>query len=384
MPAPMTHETAAVTQKDPTDLPRRRPRWGYRALVGAGALLVLATAAWQVEATLWTTHSERVGRALIDKVEKARHKAAEDKAAPTPCTAAASAGGPQGLLVIPAIGLTAPVEQGTDDAELDVAVGHVTSSVWPGATGNTVLEAHDVSYFVNIDKLGPGDTIRYETPCETYVYSVQSHQVVAQGAPVYNTPTPTMSLLTCWPTDALWFTPSRYLVTAGEVQTIANTGAASVGAVPAAATPPTVPAPAPLAAQGLTLATNSILMGTMSVTGQPDPAWVEGPGPLAVQDSAVESFIAGLKSLEQDQPAWWGAVAPGVALPPALVGAKVASWDGSLDVTVTATGDAATSVVLTDTAVVAGGPAPGRDALSVTQAVADGRLLITGWTLHPA
>ena len=372
-----------MTPPDPTDPPPRRPRWGYRALIGAGALLVLAVAAWQVEATLWTTHSERVGRALIDKVERARHDAARDKTAAA-CTVSTSTNGPQGVLLIPAIGLTAPVEQGTGDPELDVAVGHVPTSVWPGTAGNTVLEAHDVSYFVNIDKLTPGDTIRYETPCETYVYRVQSHQVVAQGAPVYNTPTPTMSLLTCWPTDALWFTPSRYLVTAGEVQTIPNTRAASVGAVPAAATPPAVPAPAPLAAQGLTLATNSILMGTMSVTGRPDPAWVEGPGPLAVQDSAVESFIAGLKSLEQNQPAWWGALAPGVARPPALVGAQVGPWDGNLDVTVTADADAATAVALTDTAVVTGGPAPGRYTVSVTQAVAGGRLLITGWTLHPA
>ena len=81
-----------------------------------------------------------------------------------------------------------------------------------------------------------------------------------------------MSLVTCWPTDALWFTPTRYLVTATEVQSTPNRGAGSVtGSVPASAFAPTVPAPAPLVAQGLTLATNSVLMGTMSVAGQPAP-----------------------------------------------------------------------------------------------------------------
>ena len=119
------------------------------------------------------------------------HKAAAHAGKGTAaCTATASAGGPQGLLVIPAIGLTAPVEEGTDDAQLNVAVGHVPSSVWPGTTGNSVLEAHDVSYFVNIDQLNPGDLIRYETPCTTYVYRVQGHQVIQQGSPVYNTPAP--------------------------------------------------------------------------------------------------------------------------------------------------------------------------------------------------
>jgi hypothetical protein len=257
--------------------------------------------------------------------------------------------------------------------------------VWPGTTGNAVLEAHDVSYFVNIDQLKPGATIRYETPCTTYVYTVQSHQVIEQGSPVYNTPNPTLSLVTCWPTDALWFTPTRYLVTASEVEATANKGSAAVvGTLSASATPPSVPAPSALVSEGVTLATNSILMGTMSVTGTPEPTWVEGPGPLAVQSSAVESFIAGVKALEQNQLGWWGAIAPSVAVPEPLVGAHITGYDASLDVTVTATGTTASSVELTDTATIAGGSAPGRYVLSVTQAVTNGQLLITSWTLHPA
>jgi hypothetical protein len=137
-------------------------------------------------------------------------------------------------------------------------------------------------------------------------------------------------------------------------------------------------------AQGLTLATNSVLMGTMTVTGTPSPAYVEGPGPLAVQSSAVESFIAGVKALEQNQLGWWNTIAPGVAVPSPLVGARVTGYDASLDVTVTAIGTAATSVTLSDTATIAGGPAPGRYLVTVVQTVTNGQLLITGWSLHPA
>jgi sortase A len=371
--------------------PHRR-RWGYRVLISAGVLLVAVAVTWQVRATLWTTHSNRVGHALVQRLEKARRQAAA--AASTkgstgaPCTTtttAAAAGGPEGLLVIPAIGLTAPVEQGTDDSVLNVAVGHVPTSVWPGTTGNTVLEAHDVSYFVNIDQLKAGDTIEYQTPCTSYVYTVQSHQVIQQGAPVYDTPSPTISLVTCWPTDALWFTPNRYLVTASEVQSTPNKGTATVvGNVPTAATPPVVPAPAALVSQGLTLATNSILMGTMSVKGTPGPTYVEGPGPLAVQSSAVESFIGGVKALEQNQLAWWGALAPHVTVPAPLVGAHITGYDASLDVTVTAAGTTATSVQLTDTVSIAGGSAPGRYVVTVDQALSGGQLTITSWTLTPA
>jgi sortase A len=373
------HENVSPTE------PRPR-RWGYRALMSAGIVLVAAAVTWQVQAALWTAHSNRVGRALILKVEEAQRKALEaTKGTSAPCTTTASTDGPQGLLVIPAIGLTAPVEEGTDDAELNVAVGHVPSSVWPGTTGNAVLEAHDVSYFVNIDQLKVGDTIQYQTPCTTYLYTVQSHQVIAQGAPVYNTPSPTISLVTCWPTNALWFTPNRYLVTAAEVQSTARKGPATVvGDVPASATPPTVPAPAALQSEGLTLATNSIPMGTLSITGQPDPTWVEGPGPLAVQDSAVQSFIAGEKALEQNQPGWWAAIAPQVAMAQPLVGAHITGYDASLDVTVTATGTSATSVQLVDTATVAGGSAPGRYVFTVVQSVSGGQLVITSWALRPA
>jgi LPXTG-site transpeptidase (sortase) family protein len=355
--------------------------------MSVGLLLVAVAVTWQVRATLWTTHSNRVGESLIKKLENARHKAAHAAAtgATTPtCTATTSAGGPQGLLVIPSIGLTAPVEEGTGDDQLNVAVGHVSTSVWPGTTGNTVLEAHDVSYFVNIDQLTPGETIQYETPCTTYDYTVQSHQVIQQGSTIYNTPSPTLSLVTCWPTNALWFTPTRYLVTASEFRTVPNTAGAAVGTVPTSASPPTVPAPAALVAQGLTLTTNSVPMGTMSITGQPDPGYVEGPGPLAVEDSAVESFIAGVKALEQNQLGWWGAIAPGVPVPQPLLGAHVSGYDSSLDVTVTATGSAATSVQLTDTAAVDGGKDPGRYALTVVQTVSAGQLVITSWTLHPA
>jgi hypothetical protein len=122
----------------------------------------------------------------------------------------------------------------------------------------------------------------------------------------------------------------------------------------------------------------------MSVTGKVDPTWVEGPGPLAVQSSAVESFIGGIKALEQNQLGWWGALAPDVPAPAQLVGAHVSGYDASLDVTVTATGTEATTVQLTDTATIAGGSAPGRYVVTVVQAVSHGQLVITSWTLRPA
>jgi LPXTG-site transpeptidase (sortase) family protein len=287
-----------------------------------------------------------------------------------------------GLLTIPALGITAPVEEGVDDAQLNVAVGHLLTSVEPGTAGTSVLEAHNVSYFVNISNLKSGDTVRYETPCRTHTFVVQSHAVVAAGSAVYNTPGATLALITCWPTNALWFTPQRYVVSATEVSSSPTSGGRLTYDV--AASPPSVPAPAALASQGLTLTTNSIPMGTLTLAGSPAPSWAQSTGPLLAEDAAVAGFIAGIKSLTQNQLTWWSNVAPGVAAPTPLVGASVPHYRSPLNVTVTAESSTATDVALSTTVTVEGGRAPGRYAVSVGEAIQGSKILISSWTMQPA
>jgi LPXTG-site transpeptidase (sortase) family protein len=372
----------------------------YRSLIIAGSVLALAAIAVEARAWLWTNHSNRVGHQLIQRERSKQSAALGDPAAAhctadpstTTTTAADASAGPQGLLEIPAIGLTAPVEQGVDDAALNVAVGHLPNSVWPGTAGNAVLEAHDVSYFVHIDQLKAGDLVRYSTPCFTYVFSVEGGQVVAQGSPVYNTPNPSVTLVTCWPTNALWFTPQRYLVTAAHLVTIARTASGGIGAgagaatiaVPPEAVPPNLPAPAALASQGLTLATNSIPMGPLTIAGQPDTSWVQGPGPLALEGVAIQGLFGGVKTLAQNRPDWWNQIAPGVAMPPAMTGARVGGWQDRLAVTITTDGHTPKTVVLSTSLSTAGGGDPGSYRLTVTETLTGNTLLITGWDLAPA
>jgi sortase A len=344
-------------------------------LIAVGAALVLAAVGWQVNATVWSAHAESVGHRLIRQVRAERAASGA-----VTCTVAPDA--PQGLLQAPSIGLVAPVEQGTGDAVLSVAVGHDPSSVWPGASGNAVLEAHDVSYFVDIDQLRTGDTVDYATPCATYVFAVQGHQVVDQGSPVYDTATPTLTMVTCWPTDALWFTPDRYVVTATEVRVQRSTPRTlSVPAGTGSSSAPSVAAPPALVAEGLTLTSYSVPMGTMTIRGTPSPAWVESPAPLADQQAAVEAFIGGVRAAVQDQTAWWADIAPGVQIPEPLLGAQSPSYLSALDVTVTAVGSHATAVRLTTTVAVTGGSAPGRYAMTVDDTIAGHRLRIAAWVL---
>ena len=367
-------------------VPRRRT---YRLLMAAGLLIIAGVVAFQVKATLWTTHSQRVGRALVHQFLKNRSLSSPvtggsgaGSATLASCDSAGSSDPVRGLLQIPKLNVVAPVEEGTGDDQLNVAVGHDPYSVWPGQAGNAVLEAHDVSYFVGLPKLNAGDEFQYVSPCTTYVFQVNAHTVVTQGAPVYNTPGPTVTLVTCWPTNALWFTPDRYLVTASLVSQ--STTGDTAHKFLTASSPPTVPVPAALASQGVTLATYSLPMGAFTLQGTPDPAWAQTTNPLLIETAGVEAYIAGVRSLTQNRLDWWRAIAPSAPAPQPLVGAGNPGYVTSLDVIVTAAGAEATAVTLTNTVTVSGGTAPGRYAVTVTEAIHNGTLTISSWTMQPS
>jgi hypothetical protein len=188
-------------------------------------------------------------------------------------------------------------------------------------------------------------------------------------------------LVTCWPTDALWFTPDRYLVTAAE---ISQSPTAAGERYPVLSAAPVVPVPGALLAQGVTLDDYSLPMGTMAVSGTPDATWAQGAGPLLVQESAVEAFIAGVRSLVEGHLDWWEAVAPGVLSAIPLVGAGGPTYLSPLDVVVHAEGTQATSATLSDEVGVTAGAAPGRYSMTVTETLRDNALLISAWAMTPS
>lgn len=371
-------------------------------MIAVGAVLVAGVGAWQLYATMWTLHAEHAGQSLIHGFLQ-RHALATPvgpssreagTTALAACTIGAKGGAAHrhpsvrqatavhGLLEIPALGVVAPVEQGMGDAQLAVAVGHNPDSVWPGQRGNAVLYAHDVSYFTSIPSLKNGDEVTFVTPCTTYTFAVTSHAIVKQGAPLYNTSTAAVTLVTCWPTDALWFTPDRYLVTATEIaQRATGPGAHSYAK---ASKPPSVPVPAPLAAQGVTLGTYDLPMGTFSLRGDPNRSWAQSTGPLLVEGSAVEAFIAGVRSLAEGRLDWWAKIAPGVPPPSPLVDAGTPWYESPTDVTEQTVRTEVVSITITDTVTVTGGNEPGRYAVTVHEAVVGHTLTVTSWAMQAA
>jgi LPXTG-site transpeptidase (sortase) family protein len=294
----------------------KRFRPGARVvLAGTGILAVGGGIGIAVHIAAFYYHSSTAGRALVGQARREISAAAGSSVAcQAPPGAAgggvrgsAAAGGgagaagpagqrPAGLLEVPALGMVAPVLQGTDDSVLDDAVGHDPASVWPGQVGTSVLSAHDVTWFSRIGRLKPGNEVRYVTPCRTYTYKVTSHAIVAAGSPVYNVGTARLVLDTCYPLDALYITSSRYLVYAdltGSAPTHAR------AAVPGIWRPPAVPAPAKLAAQGLDLAHNPTPLGTLRLTGSPSRAWTQSSAPLQFQAAALAEYFGIIRSADR-------------------------------------------------------------------------------------
>jgi sortase A len=353
-------------------------KWSLTAL---GVLLIWSAVGFTAYAVAWQVHSHHAATVLLKSEHVAMKKIATKRHGAACLVGGQQPGQLSGILRIPALNLTAPVEEGTDDQELSVAVGHDPESVWPGVDGAAVFLAHDVSYFVHLNELKAGDVITYQTACNTVKFAVSDQQIVPAGSNVSNTAGPSLVLDTCYPPNALFFTSQRLLIRATEVAAATkgtNLKPGEALTAGASAVNYTVPAPAALVAQGLTLDQNEAPMGTMQLVNA-SIGFAQSPGPLSLEAAALEAYFGGLHSGAQEQQAWWSAIAPGVAMPPTLDGATVVGHDAPLNVEIDSTGGVPTQVILRTTVTLSGGADPGEYAETVILPVQGSQVTIGSW-----
>jgi len=263
------------------------------------------------------------------------------------------------VLEIPSIGLQAPVVGGMSTSVLAVAVGHDPSTVWPGARGESILLAHDVSYFSGLSRVRAGALVIWELGCEEMDFRVRTTAVTTPGAQLQPPSSGSgIALVTCWPTNALFWTTQRFVVEA-TLETVRHLRVPSGEETPSLVRL-RVPAPPALAATGLALGESGAVVGTLAITGAPSRTFTEGPQALAVEGAALEDYAAAAKTAAAANESWWSALAvPGVALPtPWPIGDVT-------DVTLTVKGSTVQRVVLTSAAA------------TVTLTVRRGELLVT-------
>jgi sortase A len=285
--------------------------WGHRSTESSAELLSRAGVAPAKDVTRHPSGESQPRHDMaVDGLE-----ATCVRASPPLAHSASPDSTPAGVLEIPSIAVVAPVLQGTDDAALAIAVGHDPSSPWPGAVGTSILVAHDVSFFSHIDELSVGQSVIWQSGCSTSTFDVTTSAVMHPGEDIPLQPSGDgLALVTCWPTDALWWTSQRYVV---EAKLVSTTLAPSPQAWPAPqGAELTVPAAPSLVATGLSLDDNPVSLGTLTLTGTPSASYSSGPEPLDAANAAISEYIAARKSVDGQNQSWWQSIAePGVAMP---------------------------------------------------------------------
>jgi sortase A len=125
-----------------------------------------------------------------------------------------------GRIEIPRLGVSAIIKSGTDARTLQLAVGHIPGTAFPGDMGNVGLAAHRDTFFRRLRDIQPDDEIRLTTPDGAHTYRVARTDIVEPQDVWVLDPTehPALTLVTCYPFNYVGSAPQRFIVRAERTQ----------------------------------------------------------------------------------------------------------------------------------------------------------------------
>jgi len=120
------------------------------------------------------------------------------------------------VLRIPKIGLEVPVLEGTDDLNLNRAIGHIAGTARPGEDGNIGIAGHRDGFFRGLKDVVTGDSIEIMTQTEISTYTINQIVIVDPSDVTVLAPRahPSLTLVTCYPFYFVGSAPQRYIVQA--------------------------------------------------------------------------------------------------------------------------------------------------------------------------
>jgi len=126
---------------------------------------------------------------------------------------------PLAVLSIPRIGLEVPVFDGTDDLILNRGAGRISGTAKPGQPGNIGIAAHRDGFFRGLKDIRVGDRIELRTQGDASLYAVDDIEIVqpTDVTVLRNRPSPSLTLVTCYPFYFVGDAPQRYIVHASIV-----------------------------------------------------------------------------------------------------------------------------------------------------------------------
>ena len=121
-----------------------------------------------------------------------------------------------GRIEIPRLGVSAIIKAGIDSRTLQLAVGHIPGTAFPGEGGNVGLAAHRDTFFRRLRDIQSDDEIRVTTPDGSYSYRVARTDIVEPRDVWVLDPTdhPALTLVTCYPFNYVGSAPQRFIVRA--------------------------------------------------------------------------------------------------------------------------------------------------------------------------
>jgi LPXTG-site transpeptidase (sortase) family protein len=148
---------------------------------------------------------------------------------------------------VPRLHVRAMVREGESDHTLSIALGHIPGTALPGQQGNVGIAGHRDSLFRGLKKVAANDEITFETASASYVYRVESTQIVKpEDVGVLKPgPVPELTLVTCYPFEYVGSAPDRFIVKARLVSQLAPQVAQDDAPTKAAKQPEAAKQPAP-------------------------------------------------------------------------------------------------------------------------------------------
>jgi sortase A len=126
---------------------------------------------------------------------------------------------PLAVLSIPRIGVEVPVFDGTDDLILNRGAGRIAGTAKPGQPGNLGIAAHRDGFFRGLKDVRMGDQIKLQVQNDELLYAVDDIEIVqpTDVTVLRNRPSPSLTLVTCYPFYFVGDAPQRYIVHASIV-----------------------------------------------------------------------------------------------------------------------------------------------------------------------
>jgi sortase A len=126
---------------------------------------------------------------------------------------------PLAVLSIPRIGVEVPVFDGTDELILNRGAGRIAGTAKPGQSGNIGIAAHRDGFFRSLKDIRVGDRVELRSQSNEFLYAVDDIEIVqpTDVSVLRNRPSPSLTLVTCYPFYFVGDAPQRYIVHASIV-----------------------------------------------------------------------------------------------------------------------------------------------------------------------